>query len=248
MIQYILVACIAFLAYLVKGLTGFGPAIVFISLGSLVMNPIQVVGVSPLLDIVAGSILIWKDRSYKDASYWLTLSVPLLAGVMAGSIGLRFATADLYQRILGGAVFILGAWFLFRSNPEKGNDGDRLLKSLPTKPAKAAMIIAVFSGISGGLFGISGPPLIYYFGTRFQRQAFRKAIVPLFLVEASGRSLTYVSLGMMRTPELTLAVILVPFLLAGLAVGNHWFNLIPQSKFERVIGVILIVSGAKLIF
>jgi len=116
LIQYSLIAGIAFLAYLLKGLTGFGPAIVFISLGSLVMDPIQVVVISPLLDIVAGCVLTWKDRRQFLSGYWILLALPLIGGVLLGSIGLSLSTIENYRLMLGTGIVILGIWFLLNKH------------------------------------------------------------------------------------------------------------------------------------
>lgn len=235
-------AGITFLAYVVKGLTGFGPAIVFITLGSLCMDPVRIVAISPVLDITAGGYLLWRDRSYSSAGYWLILGVPLLFGVLIGSLGLRMAQSHNYSAVLGTAIALLGTWFVFRRR-------DRLLQNvLPQRPEPAALITAVCSGICGGLFGISGPPLIWYFGSRFERAAFRQIVVPLFFMESFSRVLIYMSLGMLPLNDLTYSARLLPFLFLGLIVGNIWFNRLPQARFERIVGMLLILLGVKIAF
>ncbi len=242
MIPFSILAAIAFLAYLVKGLTGFGPAIVFISLGSMVVSPARVVAISPILDVLAGSILLWRDRGMSVFHYWSRLTVPLLAGVFAGSLGLRFASSAVYNVILGGAIIILGIWFIVRKNPTLLSE-ERII---PTRPEKGAVLASLISGITGGLFGISGPPLIWYFGRRYPKSVFRKIIVPIFFVEALGRSIIYTSMGMIGKPEWLLIACLVPAVPIGLLIGNRWFNRIPQERFEKIIGWILIASGIKM--
>ena len=60
-IEYYLLPLVAFLAYLLKAMTGFGPAIVFISLGSLFVSPHPAVVTSSILDIIAGIMLLKID-------------------------------------------------------------------------------------------------------------------------------------------------------------------------------------------
>jgi len=255
LIRFSLLAGIAAAAYLIKGLTGFGPAIVFISLGSLVMDPARVVAVSPLLDIAAGGILIWKDKSIASFRYWSTLTLPLIAGVVAGAWGFRSLSGALYGRILGLTIVGLGLWFVLRKIPGSlitanttgpGQPAQDPPGTPPLRPEPGAMIAAGVSGITGGLFGISGPPLIWYFGSRYPRRMFRRIIVPLFLVEAVVRTCVYAALGVLHREEWGIALGLLPAMLIGLMIGNHWFNVIPQHRFERVIGGVLILSGIKL--
>jgi uncharacterized protein len=235
---------IVFAAYLVKGLTGFGPAILFISLGSLVMAPTRVVTISPLLDILAGLLLFWKDRSLSASRYWQWLSLPLLAGVAVGAWGLRFVPATLYSGLLGIVILILGIRFLLC--PDQHRQTPRVT-GLPESPETGAIIAAIISGITGGLFGISGPPLIWYFGRRYSKTAFRKIIVPLFLVESCGRAILYIVFGMIQRDEWILTLTLVPALLVGLVAGNYGFKTLRQDTFERIIGVVLIISGLRLV-
>lgn len=239
-----LIHAIVFAAYLVKGLTGFGPAILLISLGSMVMAPSRVVTISPLLDILAGMVLFWKDRSFSVSRYWQWLSLPLLAGVATGAWSLRFVPADLYSGLLGLVIFILGIRFLLYPDRHRKTPG---VDALPDSPEPGAILAAVVSGITGGLFGISGPPLIWYFGRRYSKTAFRKIIVPLFLVESCGRAILYIVFGMIQRDEWILTLALVPALLAGLIAGNYGFKTLRQDTFERLIGLVLIVSGLRLI-
>ena len=233
MIHFSLLAIVTLLAYLVKGLTGFGPAIVFISLGSLIFPPTMIVTVSPVLDVLAGAILLVKDRSLSMLSYWIRLAAPVLIGVVLGATGLRFASEKIYSCLLGSAILALGLWFAVRRQSAIPADTPA---ALPRKPGPGAVAASIVSGITGGFFGISGPPLIWYFGRRYPKAAFRKIIVPLFLIEASGRSLIYLSIGMIQIRHWTLTATLVPALLAGLLLGNHWFNRVPQERFERIVG------------
>lgn len=242
-VSYLIIHGIVFAAYLVKGLTGFGPAIVFISLGALILPPATAVAISPLLDVPAGLILLWKDKGLTSVGYWKQLILPMLAGVVTGALGLRFLSTNVYSILLSVAIALLGVWFLVKpGTPETQN---RFI-SIPPIPEKGAVIAAIAAGITGGLFGISGPPIIWYFGRRYPKSAFRKIIVPLFLVEAASRSIINLSLGMIQTQDLLLTTSLFPALLTGLFVGNLWFNIIPQHKFERIIGVVLIASAVRL--
>ncbi len=208
----------------------------------MVFSPARVVAISPILDVLAGSILLWRDKGMSVFQYWSRLAVPLLAGVIAGSLGLRFASTAVYNVILGGAIIILGIWFIVRNNPAPISED----RTIPLRPEKGAVLASVLSGVTGGLFGISGPPLIWYFGRRYPKSVFRKIIVPIFFVEALGRSIIYASMGMIGKPEWLLIAYLVPAVPFGLLIGNRWFNRIPQERFEKVIGWILVASGIKM--
>ncbi|MBN1551621.1 sulfite exporter TauE/SafE family protein [bacterium] len=236
---------IALVAYFVKALTGFGPAIVFVSLGSLLASPKDIIIISVILDIAGGIYLFLLDRGFEHFKYLIALAVPAVAGTFLGVISLKIVPVDIFEAILAIIIFILGLWFLilFQSRSQISVSTD-----VPRLPDCKGLICAAIGGITGGLFGISGPPIIWYFGHRYSKQTVRKLLVPLFLIEACGRLALYFSFDLVQPQHIITAGFIVPALFVGLIAGNSMHVKISEKTFRQIIGFILIVVSIKMFF
>ena len=94
---------------------------------------------------------------------------------------------------------------------------------------------------------MGGPPLAAYLGTKFEKNLFRAIIVPIFLVSAIARFSTYGTQGMINTTNLWFYIFPPIGVLLGNHIGNHFFKDIKQKKFTILIGLILLLSGIRLI-
>lgn len=243
-ISYILLPIIAFLAYVLKAMTGFGPAIVVISLGTLFIAPQQIITTSSILDLIAGAILLTIDWKNTTHSYWISLTISITIGAIIGSIFLKIVPPAHFHKLLSGAILIVGIWFII-NQPEKNKN--KLLSKLPQKCSKTDISMTFFGGLCGGLFGISGPPIIWNFGRQFAKKAFRQVLVPIFLAAAIARTSMYSTMGLANWEVLKLVIVALPGMFLGLYVGNKIFFKLSELKFRRIVGIILVMVGMKLL-
>ncbi|MGR3219716.1 MAG: sulfite exporter TauE/SafE family protein [Candidatus Anammoxibacter sp.] len=238
-----LVALVAFLAYLLKAMTGFGPAIVFISLGSLFIAPHPAVATSSILDIIAGLILLkidWKKGSY---SFGVPLVIAIVVGTAIGALFLKSIPPESFRTMLSVVIFILGIWFIAgRKSTKEANLQDKL----PAKCKKIDTCLTFIGGICGGFFGISGPPIIWNFGRQYAKKAFRQVLIPIFIVAAITRVAMYSATGMIDRQVLTYVAVALPGLLSGILAGNKLFFKFSEQAFRTIIGSALLVAAAKL--
>jgi len=233
---------LAFFAHIVKGLTGFGPAIVFVSVGSLIHNPVEIIVLAALLDIIGGVYLsILNPHFFKNKKYWVPIGLLMVTGAIIGSLTLFLVPASVFEILLGAAIILISFWFLLgESEPGANSGGSHELGVLDG-------LVGAFSGFCGGFTGMGGPPLIVYLGAKFKKELFRAVIVPIFLVAAIARFSSYGFLGMVDTGNLLLYVIPPLGVILGNHVGNHFFEHVEQKWFTIIIGIILMFSGLRLI-
>jgi uncharacterized membrane protein YfcA len=105
-----------------------------------------------------------------------------------------------------------------------------------------------FGGFCGGLFGISGPPIIWQFGRKFAKHAFRQTLVPIFFAAALARTVTYGCTGLVTTQVLLYVLSALPGLFLGIYLGNKVFFRISEAWFNRVAGLVLIIVALQLAF
>jgi uncharacterized membrane protein YfcA len=162
-------------------MTGFGPAIVVISFGSLVVDPHTIVPASAVLDSIAGFVLLRSDWKRGGHRYWAPLAVAIVAGSVLGAVSLAAIPAQLLRRMLGVAVLVLGIWFILGRSREGGSG---LRDELPERSSPLDRGFTFLGGFLGGLLGISGPPIIWHFGRQFAKRAFRQILIPVFFIAA----------------------------------------------------------------
>lgn len=233
---------LAFFAHIVKGLTGFGPAIVFVSVGSLIHDPVEVIILAALLDIIGGGYLsVLNPHFFGNREYWVPVGVLMIIGAIIGGLALFIVPASTFEILLGVAIILISVWFLVGNSEPEGESDDTENIGL------ADGVVGTFSGFCGGFTGMGGPPLIAYLGAKFEKSLFRAVIVPIFLLAAIARFSTYVSLGMVDVDTAWMYVLPSIGVILGNHVGNHFFDHVEQKWFTILIGIILFFSGLRLI-
>jgi|APHM01.1.fsa_nt_gi Predicted permeases len=229
-------------AHIIKGLTGFGPAIVFVSVGSIIHDPIEIIVLASLLDIIGGGYLSFLNPEFfKNKKYWIPIGSLMVVGAIIGSATLSLVPAAVFEYLLGTAIILISLWFLFGdADPDDNPEGSQELGALDG-------IVGAFSGFCGGFTGMGGPPLIVYLGTKFRKTLFRAVIVPIFLMAAIARFSTYGVLGLIDTSNFWMYIFPPVGVILGNTVGDRLFDHVEQRWFTVLIGIILLLSGARVI-
>ncbi len=244
-LSFVILPLLAFLAYLLKAMTGFGPAIVIVSLGSLFIHAQPLIALSSVLDLIAGAILLtlnWKNTTH---SFWIPLAISIVIGSVIGGIFLKVVPPLYFHYLLSSAILIIGIWFI--TNREATGESE-LLKKLPEKCTKIDTALTFLGGLCGGMFGISGPPIIWNFGRQFKKVAFRQVLIPIFFTASIARVSVYTSIDLVNWQVLKYVLVSLPGLALGLYTGNKIFFKLSELKFRRVVGIILVAVSIKLLF
>lgn len=139
-----------------------------------------------------------------------------------------------------------------RSPPEAAPDSERALGLSPTRRRPSlglggATAAGLASGILGGLFGMSGPPVILWLrAQRVPKDAFRATLIGYFFLTGLVRAGSYIHEGLLTERELVAALWLLPASLAGAAAGISLHGRLSERTFERVVAVLLVALGAVL--
>jgi len=241
---YILISLAAFFAFVVKALTGFGTAIVFVAFGSLLIGTRQAVILCALIDAIGGGVLYRRDPVHEHRAFWIPLAAAIAAGSVAGAFLLLVFPADRLEILVAAVVFVLGVWFLAGRGE---NGGCALSESLLDRVAVGDIAVLAFGGICGGLFAVSGPPIVYWLGRKYAKHAFRRTLIVIFFFSNIARLLTYGATGMLTSRIALLALAAVPGVLMGIILGNRIFFAVSERRFSRIIGVMLVIIALRMI-
>jgi uncharacterized membrane protein YfcA len=269
-------AAISLLAYAVKAAIGFGPAIVVVSLGSLLVGPVNAVILAAFLDTLGGLGVMYTDRHQRARVEWMGLAAIMCVGAIAGGLLLPVVPTALLRRIVGLGVLGFGLWMVlapivrnvrwtwgtpvgwtarWRSGPHAGpsaaSRSPARPRRSPTPPRRSPVAdygVAGVAGVSGGLIGLGGPPLIIYLGSRVGKVEFRALLVPILLAAAVTRVATYGLTGQVDAQVLVLAAVSLPALPLGLMLGDRLFRRWSEEAFQMAIAVLIVAAGARLLF
>jgi uncharacterized protein len=259
---------ISLLAYAVKAATGFGPAIVVVALGSLLVGPVNAVILAAFLDTLGGLGVMHTDRHQRARVKWAGLAATMCVGAVVGSLLLPVVPTALLRRLVGLGVLGFGLWMMLapiaRNTRRSGaatirsatgshsgsHSGSGVSQSPAPRPRSPAADygVAAVAGVSGGLIGLGGPPLIIYLGSRVGKVEFRALLVPILLAAAVTRVATYGLTGQVHAQVLVLAAVSLPALPVGLMLGDRLFRRWSETAFQTAVAVLIAAAGARLLF
>ena len=229
---------VIFVAYALRGATGFGAGVVSIPLLLLAL-PLPVV--IPLVTALGMLASFGQALHQRRHVHWIGLRrllVPTLVGV---GVGLwLFAAVDPQHLLRALALFIIGY---------------ALSGYLPRRTTAAApRWLAPLAGTVGGFVatvfgGMAGPFYVVYLRSlALDKARFRAtvsvALLGLSVLRASG----YAGLGLYDERVLWLLAAAVAVVALAMFAGDRWHARLDEARFGHVVAALLALSGAALLF
>jgi uncharacterized membrane protein YfcA len=232
----VLILCILMSAYFIRGITGFGSALISVPLLAL-SQPLQfAVPLVLALDFTASLILGGTNTKKAD---WNEIKILLPFGMLGACVG-AYALITLPT---APVLLTLGAFTMFF--------GFRNIFGLQPVGAvsRAFAVPAGFAGgAAGALFGAGSPPYIMYLTRRLlDKGAVRATFSWLIAIDGGFRLALFLFAGLLFDSKLQIAygLGLIP-MAVGLYSGNKVHLDITSEGMLRVVGTLLVLSGAML--
>ena len=228
-------ALVVFLAYVVRGIAGFGSGLIAVPLLAVTAPVQMVVPVVVSLDYVGSGVqsvrnlgrVVWREQ--------LTLLPFSLIGIALGLVVLRGVSTTVLSRALGGFVILYAVYQLLPLPPLRG-------------PRLTAIACGLLGGLVGTLFGTGGPFYAIYFNLRgLDKAEFRATFATNFLIDGGVRLVGYAVAGLYGWSTLEWTVTTLPLVAVGLYVGGRIHVGLSQRAFVRLVSLILVASGAALL-
>ena len=224
-------------AYFVKGLCGFANTLVFTTILSFGNSNVNISPVELLLGYPTNVIMAWKERKAIKWSICLPLTAIVLAGSIPGIFFLKNADTGLLKVMFGLLIMFTGAEMLWREIRPKEKEQSKI----------GLFIIGALSGILCGLYGVGALLGAYLSRATEDSHAFKANICMIFLAENTFRIVLYSIWGIITLDILKQAVVLMPFMLAGLFAGMVGSRVLNEKIIKKVVLVMLMVSGCALV-
>ena len=218
---------------LVRGFTGFGFAMVFMPLASIVLGPVAALGLIWFIDVPFALPIAARSARQAEWSEVLPLLATATLALPAGIWLLLWLDRETMRWVL--AALVLAAVSLLASGWRyHGKPGVRL-----------SLGVGVLSGLCNGMASIGGMPLaVFWLGAqRNDRHKTRANLQTFFGLSTliSGATLWYA--GILTGTALLTAIPLFAVYGAGLWVGTHGFRLASEQSFRRGAYLVIFVSA-----
>ena len=227
--------CIA-VGQIVKGITGFGSALVSIPLLSLMVEPSKAIVFVLVSDVASGGWLAWNARKRVK---WSIVGV-MLSGVFVGQwigTGVHEVLPEKAVRIcLAVIVFAFAIKLLYRT--------DKGVESIPRRPDKRCLYEGGFfgmgAGLMAGLVGAGGPPVVYYTRRWFSDTLSRALLLNVFFPSSFVLCSLFIYRGIVDFSVVYTGLQLIPMSFLG-ALGGAWLSTrISPVVFSRLVSILLI--------
>ena len=234
---YLFLSAITLFAAFVQGLSGFGFTLVMMSFVTIFLPVdesavIVTILVMPL--VFVNLIMLRKHVNFKRV---LPVLITMLIGLPIGILGLVRLSEGVLLLSLGVFVIIT---VVINEITVRGKT-----RNLGVPAAAAAGLL---SGMFGGAFAVSGPPIALYFTMTVEEKRELKASMLFIMMVQIALRLMILILAGLAGPDLakTCLILAVP-LAAGAFAGLGLFNRAPSALIRRIVQILLVVSSTLLI-
>lgn len=236
--QMLLLGLASMSSSLLQAVTGFGFGIVMMAIMPLFLPYEAALNISTILSLSLNLTIL--ARCWKHIN-WKLLAFPALFCIMGSSAGMWLmheSPSPIYKRLLGVFLVCLAIWFYFFSD------------KVHIRPLlRNAAIVGVISGLCGGLFSVSGPPMILYFVSVIpDKEEYMGTTQCYFLLNniylLLMRSILHLIPGGILVPTLWGA----GGLLIGSFLGGKIFRSINAKKLKSAVYVVMAASGLWIAF
>lgn len=228
---------IAFAAYFIRAISGFGSGLIAIPLLVQFLPFQTAIPLMLLLDFTASAVMSRATRGHAAAAELKRLLPFGAIGVVAGAYLLLILPKGYLLAGLGLFVLAFGLRNIL------GIGSTTPISSRWSIPA------GLTGGAVGAVFGTGGPPYAIYLGHRIHdKSVLRATFSVLFLIEGGLRIVAFFISGLLLNVEVWLLWLTGTTALGlGLWRGNKIHLKISNRQALRAIGALLTISGASLL-
>ena len=220
-------------AAFVRGLAGFGMAILLVPVLGLAIPPREAVVVANWLGLLIGLVGLKKVLHASEKSAFQIAGVAMLATPL-GVWLLAIADPSLARLLIALIAF-----------------GSFLLVLLPKKPAHYAPgagetgLTGLLSGVLTGFAGMPGPPVVpYYLRREIAPDLARASMMTIFLATSVAGVVSATALGVATVREPLFAALLFPGVLLGNWLGTRAFGKVSDRTWRSFTGLVLGLAAA----
>ena len=217
----------AFGSAFVRGLTGFGMAILLVPILALALSPVHAVLLTNFLSVFIGLSEIRRLLRNAEKSAWVIIALVAVTTPL-GLYALSLTTPAIARVVI---AFIALSAFVAILLPRRG--------ALDHHPATTGGV-GILSGLMTGYAGMPGPPVVpYYVGRDIPRETAKASMLLIFTCASSAGLVSGTALGVLDWNLALLAALLFPAVLLGNRLGDRLSGRIADRTWRICVGAVL---------
>jgi hypothetical protein len=227
-----------FLGALVAGLSGFAFGLVAASIWLYILTPLQTATLIIAFGLIVQGYSLWKLRHALNWNRLWPFVVGAAIGVPVGVGILTWANPGYVRAGVGVFLVLYSLYVLLRP-------------ALKPVAAGAAADIGVgfLNGVFAGLTGLAGILVTIWCGVRgWSKDQQRAVFQPVAVATFAMTAIWIGAKGALTTETIRLFLFGLPALLAGTWLGMKLYGRLDEAKFRKVVLLLLLLSGAVLIY
>jgi uncharacterized membrane protein YfcA len=243
----LLLAAIAIgFAQVVKGITGFGSALVAMPVLVMLYGPREALPLMAGVDCLVGFVLLPGAARLIDWRLVGMVFVPMCVGQYLGTALLLTVPERPIAMTLGVLVLLLGGGLVI--NPVPSGWGE--LEAVPEERSQIVslgMVAGALGGVLQGTVGAAGPPIVAWVRRYFSDAFGRAQLIAVFML---GSLVLSARLAYLRGDVATLApkiAFLALPMVGGALLGQWLAPRVPREAFGRGVGALLALAGLALL-
>ena len=211
----------------VRGLTGFGMAILLVPVLALALPPVEAVVLTNALSLMIGATEIRTLVRDAEKTAWV-IGALVVVTTPLGLYALSLTGKDVARLVI--ALIALSA-FAAILLPRRG-------EGIPGKLATGS--VGVLSGLMTGYAGMPGPPVVpYYAGRVLPRPTIKASMQLIFTIAAAAGLASATWLGILRWELLAFALAMLPMIIAGNRLGARVSGRVSDPVWRGFVGLVL---------
>jgi uncharacterized membrane protein YfcA len=238
MMLLLVLCCALFAGHFVKGITGFGSALVSIPILSFVFAPADAIVIALMCDVCIGAYLTWSER--KNV-LWRILCVMVL-----GALGGQYIGISLQSRLdpdgIRLCMAIVIAIFAFRVLR-----GMNAAKKREYLPHFVGMIAGFGSGAMGGLVGSSGPPVVFFTTSYYEKEKGRSLLFAFFFFSSITLIIGMMQGNLIQDSTIQYGGIGIVVSLIAARLGSWVMPHVSQEWFMRGVAILLLMCSISML-
>ncbi|MDB5812484.1 MAG: permease [Betaproteobacteria bacterium] len=234
-------AAVIFLAYGLRGSTGFG-AVIGMPLLAMVLPLKVLVPVWTLLGFASSAAILGRERRFVAVDAFIAFIPWCLLGIALG----LYVFTSFDSRMLAHGLGVLIILYAFVAMWNAMRPPERALKL----PPGTAAVSGTVSGMVGAIFGTMGSMFfVIFLDTRkLPKAQFRATMSAMLMLLSTVRGAGYYAVGEFTTESWLMFAAAFPAMLAGIYAGDRIQLRLNEVTFRRVACATLLLCGLTLLW